>query len=332
MLISVIVPVYNIEKYINKCIDSIIRQTYKNIELILVDDGSTDNSGKLCDKLASQDTRIKVLHKQNGGVSSARNLGIEKSTGDYICFVDGDDWLEIDYFALAVPCLKKHKPKLLQNNYVKDDGIGNITNSFNPSTGFQCDAEQALYEMVNGCHYGWEPFASFYEANACKKVKFNTEIVFGEDLLFRYEFTKANDGLYIYKYLPKYHYYTRENSAVNSYAIYRKIDDLKVFELILKQENNLMARLLYKKEYLPRLIRDFKLGIVSNDSRDVSAAMSVRRKIKNILWKSLFSNDVGLFIKCKLIICVLPIFIFNIVSKIYSKTKKNHLYGGSQKL
>ena len=93
-LISIIVPVYNVEKYLNKCIDSIINQTYKNIEIILVDDGSTDNSGKICDEYLLRDSRIKVIHKNNGGLSSARNEGINISSGEYIGFVYSDDWVE----------------------------------------------------------------------------------------------------------------------------------------------------------------------------------------------------------------------------------------------
>lgn len=97
MLLSIVVPVYNTELYLRKCIDSIICQTYSNWELILVNDGSTDNSGKICDEYKSKDSRIKVYHKLNGGVSSARNLGIEKSIGDWIIFIDSDDYVEKTY-------------------------------------------------------------------------------------------------------------------------------------------------------------------------------------------------------------------------------------------
>ena len=95
--ISVIVPVYNVEKYIRRCVDSILNQTYKNFELLLVDDGSPDSCGRICDEYSKVDDRIKVIHKENGGLSSARNAGIKKSSGDYLNFVDSDDWLETDY-------------------------------------------------------------------------------------------------------------------------------------------------------------------------------------------------------------------------------------------
>ena len=98
MKVSVIVPVYNVEKYLNKCVDSIINQTYKNLEIILVDDGSKDSSGEICDQYAAQDKRIRVIHKKNGGASDARNLGLENATGEYIGFIDSDDWIEVDMY------------------------------------------------------------------------------------------------------------------------------------------------------------------------------------------------------------------------------------------
>lgn len=101
-LISVIVPVYNVEKYINRCIDSILSQTYKNLEVILVDDGSKDNSGAICEKYKRIDSRIKVIHKENGGLSSARNAGLDCCTGDYIGFIDSDDWIDENMYQILL--------------------------------------------------------------------------------------------------------------------------------------------------------------------------------------------------------------------------------------
>ncbi len=98
-LVSVIVPVYKVEDYLRKCVDSILAQTYKNLEIILVDDGSPDNCGKICDEYALLDGRIKVIHKENGGLSDARNAGLDICTGEYIAFVDSDDWVDEDYIA-----------------------------------------------------------------------------------------------------------------------------------------------------------------------------------------------------------------------------------------
>ena len=95
--VSVIVPVYNVEEYLRKCIDSIVAQTLKDIEIILVDDGSTDGSGTICDEYASQDKRVRVVHKINGGLSSARNTGIEAASAPFLMFIDSDDWVEPNF-------------------------------------------------------------------------------------------------------------------------------------------------------------------------------------------------------------------------------------------
>ncbi|WP_338587255.1 glycosyltransferase [Clostridium baratii] len=107
-LVSVIVPVYNVEKYLDKCINSIINQTYRNLEIILIDDGSTDNSGKKCDYWAGKDRRIKVIHKENGGLSDARNIGIANAEGEYISFIDSDDFIDLDMIEYLLNILIKN--------------------------------------------------------------------------------------------------------------------------------------------------------------------------------------------------------------------------------
>ena len=118
--ISVIVPVYNVEKYLRKCIESILNQTFREFELILVDDGSTDSSGKICDEYALKDSRIKVIHKENGGASSARNAGLDVAKGEYIGFVDSDDWIEMDMYGELYRLIKEN------NTDISVCGINNI--------------------------------------------------------------------------------------------------------------------------------------------------------------------------------------------------------------
>ncbi len=113
-LISVIVPIYNVEKYIKKCVDSIIKQTYKNIEIILVDDGSPDECGKICDEYSIKDSRIIVVHKANGGLSDARNVGIDKANGKYICFIDSDDYIDDNYIELLYNAIKENNVEISQ--------------------------------------------------------------------------------------------------------------------------------------------------------------------------------------------------------------------------
>lgn len=112
-LISVIVPVYNVEEYLARCVDSILAQTYENLEVILVDDGAKDASGVICDAYAAKDSRVKVIHKENGGLSSARNAGLEAATGEYIAFVDSDDWIEPDAYAHLLKVMEKYGVRLV---------------------------------------------------------------------------------------------------------------------------------------------------------------------------------------------------------------------------
>lgn len=111
-LISIIVPVYNVEDYLKECLNSIINQIYKNLEILLIDDGSSDKSGEICDEFAKNDSRIKVFHKQNGGQSSARNLGLDKSKGDFISFVDSDDVLGENFIQKLYDMASKFQTKM----------------------------------------------------------------------------------------------------------------------------------------------------------------------------------------------------------------------------
>lgn len=124
--ISVIIPVYNVKKYLQKCVDSVVNQTYKNLQIILVDDGSTDGSGELCDLLAEKDSRIKVIHKKNGGLSSARNSGLENATGDYVTFLDSDDYVSLTAYEDLITNIKGNDEVVASNCYVRLDDNGKV--------------------------------------------------------------------------------------------------------------------------------------------------------------------------------------------------------------
>lgn len=126
--ISVIVPVYNTEKYLRKCVNSIINQTYKNLEIILVDDGSTDDSGVICDELLKEDSRIKVIHKENGGLSSARNRAMQIATGDFIGFVDSDDCILEDFYKYLYELINKYEADIAEGDFLRisDENIDKV--------------------------------------------------------------------------------------------------------------------------------------------------------------------------------------------------------------
>ena len=126
-LVSIIVPVYNVEKYICQCIDSILNQTYENLEVILVDDGSPDNCGKICDEYAQFDKRVRVIHKENGGLSSARNAGLDAAKGDYIAFIDSDDYIAADMFATMLDIAIKDNADMVKCGFKEFDDKSIIT-------------------------------------------------------------------------------------------------------------------------------------------------------------------------------------------------------------
>ena len=120
--VSVVVPIYNVEQYVGKCVDSILNQTYKDYELILVDDGSTDESGKIADEYAKLDDRIVAYHKANGGLSDARNYGLDRAGGEYVCFIDSDDWIEDDYLKELVRLMDENQADVAICDYRSNSG------------------------------------------------------------------------------------------------------------------------------------------------------------------------------------------------------------------
>lgn len=165
LLVSVIVPVYNVENYLPQCVGSIVNQTYKNIEVILVDDGSSDNCPQMCDEFSEKDSRIKVIHKKNGGLSSARNAGIREATGDYIAFADSDDyWLCDNGLEILVNRIKENEADILSFGYVKLNEGGKIVPYF---------AQNLSFEFIKGSKYAQLDFLTrnnLFIASACNKI------------------------------------------------------------------------------------------------------------------------------------------------------------------
>ena len=134
-MLTLIIPIYNIEQYLSQCLDSIINQTYKNIQIILVDDGSTDSSGRICDEYADKDSRIIVIHKENGGLVSARKAGLRKATGEYVVYVDGDDWIELNAIEHMVGTIERTKADIVLYDHYENTGESQIVVTNNVKEG-----------------------------------------------------------------------------------------------------------------------------------------------------------------------------------------------------
>lgn len=189
MKLSIIMPVYNVEYYIRRGIESIIEQTYKNLEIILVDDGSTDRSGEICDEYAQKDNRIKVIHKNNGGIVSARKAGIQAATGEYATNVDPDDWIEADAYEKFIDIIKQYNPDVIISTFVKETGeIKTIRRDF-LKEGFY-NHEELFREIEKGIKQQF--YCSIFNVSLCTKIvkreilsKYQSavpnEIIMGED-------------------------------------------------------------------------------------------------------------------------------------------------------
>ena len=185
-LISIIIPVYNVEKYLSECIDSVLCQTYEKFELILVDDGSSDNSGKVCDEYEEKDNRVRVIHKENGGVSSARNVGLDNSKGEYITFIDSDDTVDSQYLELMHNDIVAKKSDACYCRLCLFDDDSKIkVNSFLPKESNLSGKrkEKFLRKFFRG-KYGYSSCKILYSKSVLENVRFDERIRFNEDFLF----------------------------------------------------------------------------------------------------------------------------------------------------
>ncbi len=200
-LVSIIVPIYNVEKYIKQCLDSLTNQTYKNLEIILVDDGSKDDSGNICDEYASQDKRIKVIHKQNGGVSSARNLGIDNANGKWITFVDGDDFIDVTMVEKMVE--KSCEVDIVFTRMVKDYSDGTKAIFYETCLEKTClkpyDLQYIIHDRI---HYEKDgKFVTDCNHGSSCRTLLNLDIINTNNLRFELGVKELEDRLFIMKYL-----------------------------------------------------------------------------------------------------------------------------------
>ncbi len=218
-MISVIVPVYNVEKYLPRCIDSILAQTFTDFELLLIDDGSEDNSGNICDEYAKTDDRIRVYHKNNGGVSSARNKGIESSNGKYLLFVDSDDYISNDYLSSFFREKIQEKTIIVQGCTVHRNNL--VTFYKIPHQVFSKD-KFAIAVSKNELFKHGSPYGKLFISSIIKNnnIKFDEHIHNYEDLLFFLEYIKNINSIV---FIPDvgYHY------NVYSGGLHEKINSLE---------------------------------------------------------------------------------------------------------
>ena len=252
-LISIIIPVYNVEKYLKGCLDSVVSQTYKNLEIILVDDGSTDRSGKICDEFARQDNRIRVIHKQNGGLSSARNAGLDVMQGEYLAFVDSDDMIDETYIETLYDMIKKYNTKISMISFefftqieeiqaIKQKNLNNKTiNSFSVEEFFK---NYFIFKPKFN-NFIWR---CLYHRDIFDNVIFPNGILFEDVFIYSDIYTKIGYMIISDKIL--YFYRIRVGSITKSFS-YKHLDIINVY-------NNMTSNIVKK---FPNLVKqaNFKL-------------------------------------------------------------------------
>lgn len=238
-LISVIVPVYNVEKYLDRCVNSLLNQTYKNIEIILVNDGSKDNSGKLCDLLSKKYSIVKVIHKENGGLSSARNAGIGIATGDYITFLDSDDWLELDTYEYCLDLMEKYKSDCVEFDTIMVKNEDPIKQR-EEIIGCYVGKEILQYYLFSSTKTGSYSVCRCLFPRLAVKDLFFREGKINEDIDFKYKALSKCNSLVVSN-LYKYHYYQSGNSL--------SIGGLKKRDFDLYEASNALVELTSNEKY-----------------------------------------------------------------------------------
>ena len=268
-MISIIVPIYNVENYLERCINSLLCQTYENLEIILVDDGSKDNSGVICDTYAGRDRRVKVIHKENGGVSSARNAGLDVAQGQFVAFVDGDDWVESNMFQIMRDNIREYRTDCVFCSYfyARDDGKNKKV--LQPATGI-VNREDALKQLLLATkdHSGYNgfPWNKLTRRDMIGELRFDTSISVGEDVLFFVDVLNRCKTVYLNP-TPLYYYYQREGSACHT----RRLG------ITQQRLDNIQARVLLgrKVEQTPALYAQVKVDMFAVGVRILADAYAL---------------------------------------------------------
>lgn len=297
-LVSIIVPVYNAEKYLNRCIDSMLSQTMTDFELLLIDDGSQDNSGRICDEYAEKDARVRVFHKSNGGVSSARNQGLDNAMGNWITYVDADDRCSCDYLEHLLSKVDDHTD-LIISYAVICDSTGEKAEVY-PEYRVNATNFEKLF-VDSDMHWHTSPWAKLYRASIIyeNNLRFNEMMHIGEDADFLFSFMLITDKIYVSSGTD--YYYTcdvsgsltkRINTIDSELASYRTIRCL-VNRII--QQNNIKDNRAIDNlgwlvaSYVRRVLNSLYHNALKTDKRiEVIKSLDLAvylHNIKNGLWK-----------------------------------------------
>lgn len=264
-MISVIIPVYNSEKYLEDCLNTVIDQTYKDLEIICVNDGSTDKSLSILTQFSQRDSRIKVISKHNEGVSSARNTGIDCATGEYIAFVDSDDELDVALYETLFQLAKECDADVTHCSYQKIDLDGTRRDIGGSGIILEQESEEAIDFLLKGKYFTGSPCNKLYKRDTVDKSRFDETLKINEDVWFNFEvFCKSERIVFVDK--PLYKYYEREfSSCAITLSTKKSSDCAKVARYIMERCKNTKLETISLYKYYIALMNEFRSYLFSED-------------------------------------------------------------------
>ncbi|XOQ51816.1 MAG: Glycosyltransferase, group 2 family protein [Succiniclasticum sp.] len=319
-LISVIMPVYNVERLLEKSVQSVVLQDYQNLEIILVDDGSTDKSGLLCDKFAEQDCRIKIIHKKNGGLSDARNVGIRSSRGMYITLVDSDDEIDRDCISYLYSLIERyHCPMSLCTHriyYERSDKTVELGNHEE----CKLDAKTCIRKMCYHDQVDTSAWGKLYQRDLFSKIEYPVGKKF-EDIGTTYKLF-IQSKIIACGFSPKYTYHIRENSITTSSFNLSKLDLLEMTDQMAKDVVQLYQDL--KKAVLRRQVYA-RLSTINQTLTVDDFSLPIRDEmiefVKNHSWQILQDQQAPLRDKIAIILLLLGLPAYRFAWNLYSHLK-----------
>lgn len=318
-LISIIVPVYNVEKYIEKCLDSIINQTYENLQIILIDDGSSDASGRICDEYAEKDSRIQVIHQENRGVSNARNHGLNLAKGRYIGFCDSDDWIELDMYEYLYDLLKNSACDISTCGVWMEcpDKVYEI--GFSRKKNQKFNRKNAIVEFHRRKNMSDWMWCKLFSSEILKNITFDEKLKISEDYKFQCDAFEQSQSVICGTEI-KYHYVQRKNSVSNNRytdAFEKGLDVVKMYT-----DKYIEMYPDSKKEIMIKYMLD-SMGNVTTMIKSNSIIQKrlneIQRNIRKNLWNYLCTNGPELYLKGSAVILS---FSFPIFQRVYCRLKK----------
>jgi minor teichoic acid biosynthesis protein ggaB len=319
-LVSVIVPVYNVENYLRECLDSIVVQTYRNIEVILIDDGSNDSSGEICDEYADKDNRIKVIHKENGGVSAARNTGLDIAKGEWISYVDSDDYIESTMLETLICLAKENDIELAICSFKDISECENVTQE-NDIRIFSKDELIYNYVVRNADYCITEGiWDRIYKRVLVDGLRFKNDRI-NEDILYTMEvFTRAHKAVYTSEKLYNYRA-GREGNITGRKATIDSIKD-KIYcsknsaKILRESGNEELADIFECIHFL-----EISELLIFNGEKNNDDILNYKRYMRPIVKKVLNYKNVSKKIKAKLLLVLINPSLLRISTIVYSKIK-----------